>query len=360
MKPTQIDIDCEGPITKNDNAFELCQAFIPSGDKFFSLVSKYDDFLADIEKKPGYQAGDTLKLILPFLKAFGLTHQQMVDYSRSHLLLLPRAKETLQRLLKIMPTFVISTSYEPYLEALCQFTGFPLSNIYCTRINLDHYAVPEEEQRHLKELAAEIAHMPMIEWKSGADGSCELSPQSQKTIQRLAEIFWEDICSMEAGRLLAETKTIGGRAKARAVLESLKITKNKLSAVMYVGDSITDVEALDLVRDGGGLAVSFNGNGYAVTSAEICCLSDETSLILLLAMLFRRGGKELVLEAVSNWDIETLKGYQDIQGLVVQLESSRISPPRVEVINETSMERLIAESEDFRKKVRGIAIGSLG
>jgi len=32
---------------------------------------------------------------------------------------------------------------------------------------------------------------------------------------------------------------------------------------MYVGDSITDAEAFRLMRDAGGLAVSFNGNGYA-------------------------------------------------------------------------------------------------
>ncbi|MFQ6074292.1 MAG: hypothetical protein ACE5KC_03635, partial [Candidatus Bathyarchaeia archaeon] len=62
--------DCEGPISKNDNAFELATHFIPEGDSFFTLISRYDDILADIVKKPGYKAGDTLKLILPFLKAY--------------------------------------------------------------------------------------------------------------------------------------------------------------------------------------------------------------------------------------------------------------------------------------------------
>ena len=65
--------DCEGPISKNDNAMELAGQFLPRGERFFSRVSKYDDFLADVEKRPGYRAGDTLKLILPFFKAFGVT-----------------------------------------------------------------------------------------------------------------------------------------------------------------------------------------------------------------------------------------------------------------------------------------------
>lgn len=360
MKSTQLNLDCEGPITKNDNAFELCKAFVLNGDKFFSLISKYDDFLADIEKKPGYQAGDTLRLILPFLKAFGLTHQQMVDYSRTHLVLMPRAKETLQQVMEVLPTFIISTSYEPYLEALSQITSFPLSQIYCTKINIDHYTLPEDERRYLQKVAREIGDMPRLEWEMGADGSYKLSPQSQKPVQRLAEIFWEEICSMEAGRLLAETKTIGGRAKARAVLDSLKITNNDLSRVMYVGDSITDVEALILVRDGGGLSVSFNGNGYAIRAAEICCLSSQASVILVLATLFQKGAKDLVLEIASNWSIKKLKEHQIAPSLIARLESEETGLPRLEMVSEDNMEKLVLESETFRKDVRGVAIGSLG
>ena len=37
--------DCEGPISKNDNAQELSAHFIPRGETFFAIVSKYDDFL---------------------------------------------------------------------------------------------------------------------------------------------------------------------------------------------------------------------------------------------------------------------------------------------------------------------------
>ena len=60
--------DCEGPITKNDNAAELAEAFIPKGHIFFSKISLYDDYLAEVVHRPGYKAGDTLRLILPFSK----------------------------------------------------------------------------------------------------------------------------------------------------------------------------------------------------------------------------------------------------------------------------------------------------
>src|SRR3989337_2883882 len=80
--------DCEGPISKNDNAFEAAARFIPNGDKLFTLISKYDDVLADVIKKPGYNAGDTLKLILPFLKAYGVTDRDLRKFSAENLVLI--------------------------------------------------------------------------------------------------------------------------------------------------------------------------------------------------------------------------------------------------------------------------------
>jgi energy-converting hydrogenase A subunit R len=60
--------DCEGPISKNDNAFELTAHYVPNGDNLFTVISRYDDVLADVLKRPGYKAGDTLSLYCPFLR----------------------------------------------------------------------------------------------------------------------------------------------------------------------------------------------------------------------------------------------------------------------------------------------------
>jgi energy-converting hydrogenase A subunit R len=60
--------DCEGPISINDNAFELAGYFIEDGEKFFTVISKYDDILVDEVKREGYNAGGTLKLIVMVLQ----------------------------------------------------------------------------------------------------------------------------------------------------------------------------------------------------------------------------------------------------------------------------------------------------
>ena len=47
-------LDCEGPLTKNDNALELSQHFIPDGERLFTQLSRYDDILAFMVKRKGY------------------------------------------------------------------------------------------------------------------------------------------------------------------------------------------------------------------------------------------------------------------------------------------------------------------
>ncbi len=105
-------IDCEGPISKNDNAYELTEHLVPEGDRFFALISRYDDVQADVVKRYGYKAGDTLRLILPFLKAYGATNEKIEKFSAEHIHLVPGAKDTLHYVRDLMPSFIVSTSYE--------------------------------------------------------------------------------------------------------------------------------------------------------------------------------------------------------------------------------------------------------
>ena len=352
--------DCEGPISKNDNAFELTCHFIPDGDRFFTLISRYDDIQADIVKRPGYKPGDTLKLILPFLKAYGATNEKMKAYSSQNILLVPGADETLRFVSKIMPSFIVSTSYEHYIAALCDAIGFPKENAYCTKVNIDEYLLCEDEIKRLKELRKEISEMPMLEIPEDAAAFEDLSKEVQHAVRRLDEIFWEEISQMKAGRMLQEVNPVGGFEKANAVKEIVEKTRSDLSNVIYFGDSITDVDPFRLIRKGGGLTVSFNGNQYAIREAEIAVLSHHTVVLAILAENFRRFGKEHVLKLVENWDISILEDYCS-PSLFRQLRSLYPeNAPWVERITARNMERLMRESTAFRKTVRGEAIGTLG
>jgi len=353
--------DCEGPISKNDNAFELTSSLVPDGDWFFALVSKYDDVLADVVKKPGYKAGDTLRLILPFLKAYDATDDKIKEYSARNVLLVPGAKDTLTFVRKLMPSFIVSTSYEQYISSLCELTGFPFENTYCTRLNLDKYDINLEETKRLRELQREIAALPMIEIPKNSCSVNEFSQRDQATIQRLDEIFWQEIPRMESGRMLREVNPVGGSEKARAVQDIVEKRGCSLDRVMYVGDSITDAPPLRLVRENGGLSVSFNGNEYSVRESEIAVLSGNTTVTSVLAETFSRLGKEETFRLVEEWSPSGLKKYCGSPELRERM--LRLFPegfPQVERVTVDNIERLKRESIVFRKTVRGEAIGKLG
>lgn len=353
--------DCEGPISKNDNAFEVTSYFVPNGNKLFTVISRYDDVLADILKKPGYKAGDTLKLIIPFLKAYGVTDRKMQEFSAQSLVLIQNVKDTLQYVRRIAHAFIVSTSYEHYIKVLCQALKFPHEDTYCTEVSMDKYRITEEEKNKLKELAREISQMPIIEIPSEAKSLNDFPEKHRKPIQRLDEIFWKEIANMESGKIFHEVNPIGGREKADAVKDAAERVGIDLGDIMYVGDSITDVEAFRLVKENGGLVVSFNGNQYAIKNAEIAVLSENSIVTAIIADVFCRFGKQETISLVEDWNREGLK-----KSLVNPVLSNRLfelypkSLPKVKIITMKNMEILKKESSEFRKKVRGEAVGRLG
>jgi energy-converting hydrogenase A subunit R len=77
----------------------------------------------------------------------------------------------MQHIQSLTDAFIVSTSYEHYIRALCNSIGFPFKNTYCTKLRLDQFSMTEIEKEDLREVAQEIAGMCMIE-----------IPQMQKTM----------------------------------------------------------------------------------------------------------------------------------------------------------------------------------
>ena len=353
--------DCEGPISKNDNAFETTAHYVPSGDKLFTVISRYDDLLADVLKRSGYKAGSTLKLVLPFLKAYDVTDQKMHEFSAKNLILISDVKNMLQHVRNIAPAFIISTSYEHYIRALCHALDFPFENTCCTRVSIDKYNMTEKEKTELKQIAREIAQMPMFEIPPRAKSMKSLSEEVRRDVRRLDEVFWERIIDMESGKIYREVSPVGGSEKAEAIKATVRQANATLADVMYVGDSITDEEAFKLVKGNGGLTLSFNGNGYAVRSAEIAVMSETSIVTEIIVEMFIKFGKEETLSIVENWSREALEKSSVTRTLLSRLFKKYPSKlPKAKIITHGNMEALAKESSEFRGIVRGENIGRLG
>lgn len=353
--------DCEGPISKNDNAFEIMAHFVPCGDKIFAVTSRYDDALADVLKKSSYKAGDTLKLVLPFLKAYDVTDEEIRQFSARNLVLVANIKNSLRHIRSIAPSYIVSTSFEHYIRALCDAIEFPFKNTYCTTLRLDEYSITQEETEQLKNLGNEIAQMPVLEIPPEAKSFKDLSENVRSTIEKLDEIFWETIDEMRIGRIYSEINPVGGIEKAEAIKDVVNKLDVALTDILYVGDSITDEEAFKFVKKNGGLAVSFNGNQYAVKNAEIALISGDSMVTAIVAETFIRFGKSKTLDLVANWSPETLAeslGDKELIGNFLKLHPRKL--PKVKIITEENMENLARESTEFRKKVRGETVGKMG
>ncbi len=324
-------------------------------------MTRYDDVLAEVVNKPGYEAGDTLKLVLPFLKAYGVTDQKMREFSSEHLACIAGARDALQHIRGLAPSFIVSASYEHYLKALCKVLEFPFENTYCTTVCLDKYGIRDKEKEELKQTAKEIAQMPAFDIPSNAESLDDLPREDQKTVKRLDEIFWKKIAEMEIGRIYCEVKPVGGGEKAEAIKDIVHSQGVTIADVMYVGDSITDDEAFKLVERKGGLTVSFNGNQYAVKNAEVAVLSENSIVTAVIADAFLRLGKPEAIQLVKNWNRKALEKSLVSKNLISQL--FKLYPgrlPKAKIITDQNMETLAQESSRFRNKVRGEAVGRLG
>lgn len=377
--------DCEGPLTRNDNAQEIAAEFLPDGAELFARLSKYDDCLADVLHRPGYNAGDTLRLLPPFLRAFGVGDDDVVRFSAENVLVVPGAPELLRELRTTLPCFIISTSYTPYIRALCDVIGFPFVDCRCTTLSLDAWRLPAGEAARLREWAERIVARPLIDLPEGAASLDDLSERDRAAVRELDELFWDEMAGDRddaadarlpaAGRLLRAVRPVGGGMKLAALEELVAETGCGADQVMYVGDSITDAPPLSAVRSWGGAAVSFNGNGYALAAAEIAAAGPSVEPVARLARAFVDGGPDAARRLAADWPAAApaLRSGVERKGAPAEDEGRPAESERrttagegdpaaagVAGLVEHDRDRLTAASLAARKSVRGERIAKLG
>ena len=182
----------------------------------------------------------------------------------------------------------------------------------------------------LKDIHERILNLPDFAIPSAAASAEDLSTGDRETVARLDEIFWTELPRLEINRIIEEVNPVGGQEKASAITKIMDIEGAELRDVIYVGDSITDVEAFRMVKAGGGLALSFNCNDWAVREASFAVTAQTALPIGWLAVLFVNQG---------------LRGFEDLTMSGVTAESI----PRISEL-----------SCRVRKSVRTEKIGSLG
>jgi len=215
----------------------------------------------------------------------------------------PGARELLHGVGAVMPSYIISTSYTPYIRALCRVVGFPFANCRCTSLDLDAWHLTRDEADWLRDRAEAIRERPLVEIPAGARSAADLSAADRATVADLDRLFWKEMGSRgrRSAEIVAAVRPVGGGMKLAALQEITALRRTTLGEIIYVGDSITDAPPFDAVRRAGGVSLSFNGNGYALAAAEFAVASADATPTLELALAFGAGGREGFLAAARAW-----------------------------------------------------------
>ena len=340
--------DCEGPLTLNDNAFELSAHYIENGDKLFKILSLYDDYLVDIVKKEGYKAGNTLKLILPFFVSENITSSDLVDFSRNNIYAVNDSEFLLNYLKKSMNTYIVSTSYGQYIEALSNYMDFPFENTFYTEVDVDALTLDDEEIEKIVEFKYKILDNP-------------------EDYELFDEIFFSEIPKMSIYEKIKQISVVGGQGKKLAIDEIIKRDGIDSDAILYIGDSITDVEPLEFARKNNGVSISFNGNEYPLKVAEIAIISPSAITTSVIANIYSNHDKNSVLDFIGEYndciDLKELFGKYNVD-LEIKDKFFEIfnneNYPIVKIIGEDNFDEILKASKDMRNNIRGQDIGELG
>jgi energy-converting hydrogenase A subunit R len=285
--PLTVFFDLEGPLSPQDNAYEV-MGLLPQGHALFAVISRYDDLLA-LANKPGYEPGDTLALILPFLAAHGLTATDIRRVSQEARLV-EGAEELLAQLhARGWSIYIISTSYAPHAHRIAETLHVPPDRVACTS-----FPAGGHEPR-LDDAARELVHRTEKQ-------ILELSPpQDDTAIQVLLDHFyWEQLPTTRWGDPLGTTQVMGGRRKADAARNFSRQCGHTLAEAVAVGDSITDAALLQAMEEAGGLGLAFNANSYALSHATAALASTSLQDVGFLLSAWEQGGRRAVMEACAK------------------------------------------------------------
>lgn len=304
-----VAFDLEGPLSPQDNAYEL-MALIPDGRRLFERLSRYDDLLA-LSGRPHYEPGDTLKLILPFLLAHGINESHIRQVSEKAPLV-NGAVECIQGIWsKGWQPCIVSTSYKPHALNIAEKVGIPPDLVAATEVNFDT----------LEGAMTEDSYGLILSWQQRIL-ECP-SDHDEQLKALLDEFFWKHLVKFPVGIAL-DLPVVGGQRKTDALRTFLSKFGLPFNHCVAIGDSITDYHMLKAVRDEGGLAIVFNGNEYALPYGVIGVASLDLRAVLPPIEIFAEKG----LESVKDWLSEQKpKGEWDAHYQVLSEETWQSALP---------------------------------
>ncbi len=341
----KIFFDLEGPISPQDNAYEVL-GLAEDGKRVFEVISKYDDILT-LEGRENYEPGDTLKLIVPFLIRNKISECDIKEVSESAGIV-PGVKDVITHLKsKEWDVYIISTSYEQHAHNIAGQVGVEIERVACTKMPLDDYHLQfsDDDLGVLEEAQEKILN--------------ELYPgdDEDRVKMELDNFFFETLQKSRLGNIFNEVSVVGGARKVDAMMKFAG--GSDLTDAVAVGDSITDFKMLEKIKEKGGLGIAFNGNEYSIPYADVALATLDQRFLLPILSAFADGGRERAIDTVKRLENasldEILKAMPDDTASTI---TKNVKRPQYHKID-SNVDEIVKIHKEYRTLVRGAA-GKLG
>jgi energy-converting hydrogenase A subunit R len=360
--------DLEGPVSTLDFAAELSRLLnqkpileLQDFDfgALFEMLSEYDDYLIEI---PGvkeelniddYQPGDTLRLVAPlYMSCF--SDKELISLAEQNLGLLPGCTELMKILKKKWDVYIISTSYTHFAHTVAKNLNIPQDHVFCTELDLN------KATKSFLNIKSDVNFLVKNIFQQFLTNDKKLS----SVLENLNEFFWSKRES-DYIKAMNQVQVRGGTRKELAVETISKKTNVPISEIVALGDSITDINMLQRLKDEGGVAVSFNGNRFTVGRANVA-ITTVNNLGTLPIFEY----KDSIESFLDLWEKNYSNFYSNPRNIPEELISREIKNyfvkyqfvPEIENLKNKSNQELdliIAKQKKMRKQVRGWA-GNLG
>jgi len=360
--------DLEGPISVLDFAAEIGRMLNKKPElhlqdydmgEFFFMISNYDDYLIDVPgvkdelNIPEYQPGDTLRLMAP-LYVSSFSDQELLNLAKQNLGLLPGCKDLMSRLHQDWDVYVISTSYTQFAHTVTSTLKIPQDHVYCTDLHIN------ELKQGVSNIESSVDILVREIFQKYIDNGKDLN----SIIDDLNNFFWKGE-STDYIKVMNYVKVRGGKRKELAVEDISKRTDTHVSEMIALGDSITDINMLQRLKDEGGIAVSFNGNRFTAERATVAVTTPNNLGVLPIFQ-----AKNQIENFLEEWEAN-FENFKDnpikISNGLISKECKKIFidnnfiPEILNLTNKNSdqISDIISRQEKMRKTVRGWA-GNLG
>jgi predicted HAD superfamily phosphohydrolase len=316
--------DWEGPWILTDFAFELSVAIL-NNDRFFRNLSQYDDYLAYEVRKEGYEAGYTVKLLVPFLKAAGVTNEGVRKIAEKVAKFVPDAETAMKYLQKTWVPVIISTSYIQYLEVTTKMIRAN-GKLHGTFVNFD---IIKMDRKIADSLLQEVDLIGSL--------------RGDKLHSHLDKLFSIE----EVAKIIRDVKAVGAGEKAEILRKYCE--EANIEVPIAIGDSISDYKMFEEVKELGGYAVAFNGNKYALEHADVAIVSNSAISEVAVARILTEKG----IHALKSEDLIVSLLPNDLRSSFLQ------SNTKIFIIEDMDIEEVLQHSSRMRVRLRGDA-GLLG